>query len=220
MAQVVDGQAGVPQASETERAQLPALIPLPRQLRWTTDTFPLHACNKILVKDTSLLPEARGLQQTLQAMGRDLRIEENAKAGETCIELAIANVQAPLNQHEAYQLSVTANKVRLTANTPHGIFNGIQTLRQLITGPARITGCEISDHPAFGWRGYLIDVGRNYMPMDLLKELVRIMAANKLNVFHFHATEDIAWRFAIKQYPQLTAPENMLRNKGHYYSEA
>jgi hypothetical protein len=55
--------------------------------------------------------------------------------------------------------------------------------------------------------------------MNLLKQQIDVMAAYKLNVFHFHATEDIAWRIAIKQYPQLTSPEFMLRNKGMYYSE-
>ncbi|HRF25527.1 MAG TPA: family 20 glycosylhydrolase, partial [Chitinophagaceae bacterium] len=77
----------------------------------------------------------------------------------------------------------------------------------------------ITDWPAFSWRGYMIDVGRNYIEMNLLKQQIDVMATHKLNVFHFHATEDIAWRIAIKQYPQLTSPEFMLRNKGMYYSE-
>jgi hypothetical protein len=66
----------------------------------------------------------------------------------------------------------------------------------------------------------MVDVGRNYMSMDLLKQQIDAMARYKFNVFHFHSTEDIAWRFAIKQYPQLTAAENMMRNKGKYYSES
>jgi N-acetyl-beta-hexosaminidase len=82
-----------------------------------------------------------------------------------------------------------------------------------------VNACTITDWPAFSWRGYMIDVGRNYMEMNLLKQQIDVMAAYKLNVFHFHATEDIAWRIAIKQYPQLTSPEFMLRNKGMYYSE-
>jgi N-acetyl-beta-hexosaminidase len=66
----------------------------------------------------------------------------------------------------------------------------------------------------------MVDVGRNYMPMNLLKDQIDIMSRYKMNVFHFHPTEDIAWRLAIEQYPQLTAPENMLRNKGLYYTES
>ena len=56
--------------------------------------------------------------------------------------------------------------------------------------------------------------------MPLLKQQIDVMAMYKLNIFHFHPTEDIAWRIAIKKYPQLTAPEHMQRNKGMYYTEA
>ena len=66
----------------------------------------------------------------------------------------------------------------------------------------------------------MIDVGRNYQSMELLKQQIDIMSKYKFNIFHFHPTEDIAWRIAIKQYPQLTEPEHMLRDKGEYYTEA
>ena len=77
----------------------------------------------------------------------------------------------------------------------------------------------MKDWPAFQWRGYMVDVGRNYQSVELLKQQIDIMSRYKLNVFHFHPTEDIAWRIAIKKYPELIAPENMVRNKGEYYSE-
>ncbi len=145
---------------------------------------------------------------------------DKANAGESFIELSIGKIKVAQNEAEAYQLDVNATTIKLVANTAHGIFNGIQTLKQLLRTETMIDGCSITDWPAFSWRGYMIDVGRNYMSMPLLKQQIDVMAANKLNVFHFHATEDIAWRIAIKQYPQLTAPEHMLRNKGMYYSEA
>ena len=134
--------------------------------------------------------------------------------------LKLGKVNAPIQKSEAYQLSVTENEVVLTANTPHGIFNGVQTLLQLAGDGVMIDACIITDWPAFAWRCYMIDVGRNYMSMDLLKQQIDAMAQHKLNVFHFHPTEDIAWRIESKLYPQLTAPENMLRNKGQYYTEA
>ncbi|OYY99710.1 MAG: hypothetical protein B7Y37_13345 [Sphingobacteriia bacterium 28-36-52] len=124
-------------------------------------------------------------------------------------------------QHkEWYELIVRPNQITIKAATQHGVFNALQTLQQLARNGQTIVACEIKDAPAFAWRGYMIDVGRNYMSMNLLKQQIDIMAKYKLNVFHFHATEDIAWRIALKQYPQLTAPENMLRNKGMYYTEA
>jgi hypothetical protein len=115
---------------------------------------------------------------------------------------------------------VDTDRILIKARTPHGVFNGIQTLRQLMRDRLFADACEIVDRPAFAWRGYMIDVGRNYMSVPLLKRQIDVMAAHKLNVFHFHATEDIAWRIASETYPQLNAPETMLRNKGQYYTEA
>jgi len=65
----------------------------------------------------------------------------------------------------------------------------------------------------------MVDVGRNYQSVKLLKQQIDMMAAYKLNIFHFHPTKDIALRLQSKLYPQLTAPENMLRDKGEYYTE-
>jgi N-acetyl-beta-hexosaminidase len=111
---------------------------------------------------------------------------------------------------------VFSQKVILKANTSHGVFNGIQTFLQLQKNK-EIQGCSIKDSPAFAWRGYLVDVGRNYQSMSQLKEQIDVMASYKLNVFHFHLTEDVAWRLAIKKYPQLTDANTMLRQKGKFY---
>lgn len=198
----------------------PAIIPLPQKLVWNTGFFPLFLARSIIVADTSLLKEAKMLQQIIAEKGWQLEIGEKAKFNEVFIELRLGKNEHSNSPTEAYNLSVTGNKVLLSANAVHGIFNGIQTLRQLMRNGFMIDACEIADYPAFSWRGYMIDVGRNYMSMELLKEQIDVMAMYKLNVFHFHATEDIAWRIASKQYPQLTAPEHMLRNKGMYYTEA
>jgi hypothetical protein len=65
----------------------------------------------------------------------------------------------------------------------------------------------------------MVDVGRNYQSLKLLKQQIDVMSRYKLNVFHFHPTEDIAWRIAIKKYPQLTEAKNMIRHKGKFYSQ-
>lgn len=200
--------------------QKPSLIPLPQQLQWKSGAFALFQCNKIVVKDKSLFAEAQQLQQYLQSLGWQMEIASESKPNEQVIELSLDKIIAPQYTNEAYRLTASDFKVEVKANTPHGIFNGIQTLKQLMRDGSMLDACEITDWPAFGWRGYMIDVGRNYMSLPLLKQQIDAMAAAKLNIFHFHATEDIAWRIAIKQYPQLTAPEHMLRNKGMYYTEA
>lgn len=198
----------------------PALIPQPQQLQWKQGMFALYNCKTIIVKDKSLQKEATQLQQYFQSIGWEMKLTDKATAGESFIELSVGKVKSAQNEAEAYQLDINETSIKLVANTAHGIFNGIQTLKQLLRDGSMVDVVSVTDWPAFSWRGYMIDVGRNYMSLPLLKQQIDIMAANKLNIFHFHATEDIAWRIASKQYPQLTSPEHMLRNKGMYYSEA
>ncbi len=197
----------------------PSLIPLPQQLEWKDGHFSLSSCKAILIRDSSLRKEAVYLQQFLGDKGVHPNITNTVSQNEPLIELKLANVSAPQLIEEAYQLIVTKKRILITANSSKGVFNGIQTLRQLISNENKIANCEITDWPAFSWRGYMVDVGRNFQSVASLKQQIEIMSRYKLNIFHFHCTEDIAWRLAIKQYPQLTAPENMLRNKGQYYSE-
>lgn len=200
--------------------QKPSLIPLPQQLAWKNGIFPLYQCSSIVVTDNALAKEADFLKNIISQNGLQAKITNKVAKDEVHIELRIDPANTSLLSKEAYSLSVSDKKILLTAITAHGIFNGIQTLRQLMRDGVMVDACEITDQPAFAWRGYMIDVGRNYMSIPLLKQQIDKMSMYKLNVFHFHPTEDIAWRIAIKQYPQLTAPEHMLRNKGMYYSEA
>lgn len=199
-------------------SQTPSLIPLPQQIKWERNFFNLNLCKAIVAKDSSVQTEVAYLQNELKGKGNFIPAKQTIRPNQPSIEINICN-DATLVSDEAYHLSVNAKKILLTAKTNHGIFNGIQTLLQLIRNDKKINACDIVDWPAFSWRGYMIDVGRNYMSMDLLKQQIDVMARYKFNVFHFHSTEDIAWRFAIKQYPQLTAAENMTRNKGKFYSQ-
>ncbi len=201
------------------RAENPSLIPLPQSLQWTNVKFPLSECKTIVLNNASLAKVAADLQRMLAERGRSMKIEKYGGNNlSPFVELRLGKVEAPLNSEEAYTLEVSDRKVIISANTPHGIFNGIQTLRQLTRDEAFIPGCDILDWPSFSWRGYMVDVGRNYQSVEQLKQQIEVMAHYKLNIFHFHLTENIAWRLQIKRYPQLTAPGNMLRNMGQYYS--
>ncbi|CAN5437575.1 hypothetical protein BH20BAC1_BH20BAC1_00350 [soil metagenome] len=199
--------------------QTPALIPLPQDVTFTNNYFPLFNCKKIVIRNSVLLKEAEKLKQQLEEKRLMMDIADVADKDKPAIELKIGKVNAPLSEEEAYHLSVTQNKILITANTAHGIYNGIQTLIQLIRDGSLVTTCEIQDWPAFSWRGYMVDVGRNFESLKLLKQQINVLGKFKFNIFHFHFTEDIAWRLQSKMYPQLTAPENMLRNKGMYYTE-
>ena len=203
--------------NESSLSRPPAIIPLPRELKWAEGYFDLAKCKSILVRDNSLKKEAKYLQNALRKDGFSISVADRGLLNQPVIEMDTEE-QDTISSDEAYHLKIRAGKVLLKAKTANGIFNGIQTLLQLVQ-KGRMKACDITDYPAFAWRGYMVDVGRNYMSMALLKQQIDVMARYKLNVFHFHPTEDIAWRFAIKQYPQLTAAENMLRNKGKFYSE-
>ncbi|MDF2188743.1 family 20 glycosylhydrolase [Paraflavitalea sp. CAU 1676] len=206
-------------SGRTTVTQPPALIPLPQEVTWKTGkAFELAGCKIISIADSSLLPQAIALQQFIHQAGGKPVIR--LKARQTSPSTIFLQLHGSATNAEAYLLSVSNPQISLTASAAHGLFNALQTLYQLAGSGNRIPPCTIRDWPAFTWRGYMIDVGRNYVSLPLLKEQIDVMARYKLNIFHFHATEDIAWRIASKRYPQLTAPENMIRDKGSYYSEA
>lgn len=205
------------QSQTSNNKTMPSLIPLPHQVKWNDEFFSLADCKTILA-DGELKNEVEYLQQALQRKGIKVTITKSIAGKDLIIELRLVKQLANTDNDEAYELKAGTGKVLITAKTHHGIFNGIQTLLQLITSEKRITGCEIADWPAFPIRGFMIDVGRNYQSIKQLKQQIDVMAAYKLNVFHFHLTEDIAWRLQSKKYPQLTEVKYMLRNAGKFYS--
>jgi hexosaminidase len=197
----------------------PSLLPQPQTVSWGNDKFPLYKCHFIVVKSPSLKSEAEALQQSLLQKGLITKVVYHPVVdNEPAIILEQKPVITPGIGDEAYQLTVNNNTVDIASNTPHGCFNALQTLGQLMRDNSIIPGVTITDYPAFSWRGYMIDVGRNYESIAMLKQQIEVMAKYKFNVFHLHLTEDIAWRLQIKQYPQLTEAKNMLRNAGAYYS--
>ncbi|MFE3411773.1 beta-N-acetylhexosaminidase [Streptomyces mirabilis] len=118
---------------------------------------------------------------------------------------------------EAYKLGVVVNwGIEIRGGGAAGVFWGAQTLRQLLgpdafrrapVRPGRTYGIAhqiIEDAPRFPWRGLMLDVSRHFMPKDGVLRHLDLMAAHKLNVFHFHLTDDQGWRVQIKRYPKLT----------------
>ena len=106
---------------------------------------------------------------------------------------------------EAYLLDLTAATLRLRGASPHGVFNGIQTLAQLLcatTGTAPLG--RVLDAPRFGYRGMMLDVARHFASVDTVMRLLDCMARYKLNRFHFHLTDDEGWRLEIAGLPELT----------------
>ncbi|NUU66900.1 family 20 glycosylhydrolase [Enterobacteriaceae bacterium BIT-l23] len=127
--------------------------------------------------------------------------------------------QPRLDSDESYHLSITAEGVKLNAATRFGALRGMETLLQLIRPGAErvaIPWIEIEDRPRFPWRGLLIDSARHFMPVSTILRQLDGMAAAKLNVFHWHLTDDQGWRFASTHYPKL----QQLASDGQFYTQA
>lgn len=114
--------------------------------------------------------------------------------------------------NEGYKISIFQNIVIVSGNTAQGIFYGVQTLLQMAK-PVKIAGLElyytipcatISDFPRFSWRGMHLDVVRHFFTVNEIKKYIDILALHKLNVFHWHLTDDQGWRIEIKKYSNLT----------------
>lgn len=136
-------------------------------------------------------------------------------------ERIVAQIDGAKFQEEAYHLLITSKGILLEATTPKGMYWGKQTLEQLKYTKNKKTylpQCDITDWPAFRIRGFMHDVGRSYIPVEELKREISLLSRYKINVFHWHLTENQAWRLECKKYPQLNAPENMEREKGKYYT--
>ncbi len=105
---------------------------------------------------------------------------------------------------EDYKLEVTKDKIHISASGSAGLFYGVQSLIQLAATGVNIPALIINDSPRFKWRGMHLDVSRHFRTVDEIKKFIDILAMHKLNVFHWHLTDDQGWRIEIKKYPKLT----------------
>ena len=123
-------------------------------------------------------------------------------------------------QDESYQLTIDQHGIELVADTDFGALQGIATLWQLIASQTNIETkvlpyMVIKDFPRFPWRGLMIDSVRHFLSVETIKRQIDGMAAAKLNVFHWHLTDDQGWRFESKAYPKL----HQMAADGQYYSQ-
>ena len=174
------------------------------------DNFALTSATRIIATGAAL-PEAAMLRDYLRpATGFELPV--STRDGANAIRLQLDEKLA-LGQ-EGYRLVSNARGVTITASQPAGLFYGVQTLRQMLPADIyrqakvqrdwKLAAATIEDQPRFGWRGSHLDVVRHFMPKTFLLKHLELMAQAKLNVFHWHLTDDQGWRIEIKRYPKLT----------------
>ena len=191
---------------------VPQVVPKPASMTVGSGSFTLHSDARIVADKHS------GASQVAQALAGHLRPATgfrlpvvNGNAGDGDISLSLSLQSDPSG--EGYQLTTTPDRVTLDAKTPHGLFNGVQTIRQLlppwITSPTvqhvawTMPVVQIADHPRYAYRGVLLDIARHYESPDAVKRLIDQVAQHKINTFHLHLSDDQGFRLVINGFPNL-----------------
>ena len=159
-----------------------------------------------LRRQTAMPPQDMKITDATQA-----RLVVHAEHGRKAVQ--------ELGEDESYSLQITPAGAKLDAATPLGVMRGLQTFLQLVHTSAdgfAVPAVTIQDKPRFPWRGLMIDVGRHFIPLDVLKRNLDGMAAVKLNVFHWHLSENQGFRVESKRYPKLQE----MGSDGLYYTQS
>ena len=179
------------------------IIPKPQQMETGEGSYHLDAQTGIDAQEGARATEITAFLR--EAIHAQTGIELSRSTHAHGIALAI---DPTVNGEEAYRLSVTPRGVIIQASSDKGLFWGVQTLRQLLplehASSVRIPAVRIEDAPAFGYRGFMLDVGRHFYPVSFIKKQLDLLSYYKINTFHWHLTEDQGWRLQINRYPRLT----------------
>ncbi len=207
-------------------ASEPALIPAPLQL--TAGTAAGVACAdgiRVQLVPPVGAPADAALTGVAERLGESLLQLAGIRAQIAAVGAPAPDVHAPTivlrldgalalpgaawAVEEGYRLVAGGERIELDARTPHGLFNGVQTLIQLLTATgeahAQVPALTITDAPRFRWRGLMLDCGRHFFTVAEVCRFIDEMAIYKFNSFHWHLTEDQGWRIEVKAYPKLTS---------------
>lgn len=187
------------------------IIPEPVSLTQQAETFTLSSPMKVsldnLVQDNATV---RYIDQSMRKMHLRPSFVNDGETGAIILSLN----REPNSEigDEGYTIEVSHSNIQIAANTEAGLFYGYQTFVQMLpddvssTAYSKITIplCSITDYPRYQWRGSHMDVCRHFFPVSQIKKHLDVMAAYKMNRFHWHLTEDQGWRLEIQKYPLLT----------------
>lgn len=200
---------------------VPSIIPRPAQMEVSDGEFSVTESTSLFVEpgDPELRWVGEYLAERLNAgSGYEFDVTEPAgtEAPKNAIVLMTSGADPALGD-EGYELTVEPERVLLRAPKPQGVFRGVQTIRQLLptdfegprTSSAKrpswaIPCVSIKDKPRYRWRGSLLDCCRHFMTKEFVKRYIDLLAYHKMNVLHWHLTEDQGWRIEIDKYPKLT----------------
>jgi hexosaminidase len=221
---LVIGLLWLSQAAIAQAARPLNLMPIPSSVQLGSGQLPIDQSFSIAISghrdaivDTGLqrfiaqLSKQTGMLIPVAPENKTPILSVNVERGSDAVE--------KLGEDESYQLRVTTSGATLSAPNPLGILHGLQTFLQLVRTGAdgfSVPTVIINDKPRFAWRGLLIDVGRHYIPVDVLKRNIDGMAAVKMNVLHLHLSDDQGFRVESKRYPKLQE----MGSDGLYYTQA
>jgi hexosaminidase len=194
------------------------IFPSPLSSTITNSSFELNE-DLSIIADTSFKKEAAYLSEELQKV---LLNKPAMNAGESKNTIHLKQKKEVLP--EGYELIVGADNITISASTAQGIFYGIQSLKTLLPAGVwakkqktiTVPGINIKDAPRFGYRGFMLDVARDFQTKKEVLRILDLMALYKLNIFHFHLTDDEGWRLEIDGLPELTM---LGSNRGHSLDE-
>ena len=179
------------------------IVPRPMEVSAAKGDYTVTAKTVIAATDAELVRSAELFASYVaNELGATLDVEQKQKGG---IVLLLDKSLAT----EEYTLDITSKGVKIVGGTPAAVFYGLQSLRQLISaGEAtkkgiKLEGVSIKDKPLFSYRGVMLDVCRHFFTVAEVKHFIDMAAIHKINVFHWHLTEDQGWRIKIKKYPNL-----------------
>jgi hexosaminidase len=221
----VPAQTPAPAAQTRAPAARHNLMPVPASVRF--------GAGRLAVDKTFTVAAAGHVDERLRAgVERAMRRLE----GRTVLELArglsadaagaklLVEARAPgravpsVEEDESYTLEVNERQATLRAATVVGVLRGLETFLQLLEGDREgfyFPAVTVEDRPRFRWRGLMMDIARHFQPMEVVKRNLDAMAAVKLNVFHWHLTEDQGFRIESKKFPKL----HQLGSDGNFYTQ-
>jgi hexosaminidase len=191
----------------------PAVIPLPVKMDVKNGEFVINEDTRIYFNDTSFESEAHYLNGFVEKpLGYTLEVTGDRGQKNT---IKLIRINNDTLDEEGYFLEVYPDSVVISATRKAGIFYGIQTLLQLLppevyarqlVGSTEwlVPAVSVVDYPRFGWRGMHLDVSRHFFPKEFIKKYLDLIAMHKMNIFHWHLTDNNGWRLEIKKYPKLT----------------
>jgi len=197
----------------TESSVTAGLMPMPASITRNVGGFLISTSFNVGITGSSSPRLERGVARLLSRLEDKTGVQLPKEIRHDLNSTLIVNVRSEgpvieaLNNDESYSLTSTATSVRIEAPTTDGALHALETLLQLLEPDAHgyvIPAVVISDAPRFPWRGLMIDCSRHFEPMEVLKRNIDAMAAVKLNVFHWHLTDDQGFRIESKRYPKLT----------------